>query len=188
MAMGFSAIVLFLHVLSVVGFSVSLSFEWLVSICLKRATRASEVQQLMGITKRVPAIGVPSLLLLLATGLYLVAEQGQWGTSWIILSLVAMALMIAVGAGLTGPNSVALQEAVAAEENQPTVSDALRRSFYNKTLGLALRLKTMLLIGLTFLMAAHPNAGVSILCVGISFLIGILWWVLAGRSPERRPA
>jgi hypothetical protein len=184
--MGSSVLILFLHVVSAIGFSVSLSLEWLVSIQLKKATRTSEVQQLMRITKHLPAIGVPSLLLVLATGLYMVAQRGQWGTWWIFLSLIAMALMMAVGAGLTGPSSVALQKAIAAEESQPTVSEALKRSFSNKTLGLALHLKTMLLIGLTFLMTVHPNAEVSVLCIGTSILIGILWPSFGGRSPERR--
>lgn len=186
--MGFSVIVLFLHVVSVIGFSVSLSYEWLVSIQLRKATHTSEVRHLMRITKLLPAIGVPSLLLLLATGLYLVAEQGLWGSGWVILSLVAMALMIAIGAGLTGPSSLALQKAVAAEEIEPSVSEGLRGSFDDRTLGLALRLKTMLLFGLAFLMAVRPGAEASILCIGFSVLVGVLWSFAGRRLPRSRRA
>ncbi len=134
----------------------------------------------MTIARRLPATGAPSMLLVLATGLTMAAIHNLWGEWWIIFSLVAMGMLIAIGAGMTGPGSTALQKAVALRLGTSGPAEGLGGlQLENRITALALRLKTMLLVGLVFLMTAHPDWLGSLACVGACLAIGLVWSLLA---------
>ncbi len=185
--MTFLMAILFLHVLAALGFAISLSMEWLVSIQLKRATVAAEVRQLMGITRRLPAVGAPSAILVLATGLLMAAVQGLWSQWWIVFSLVAMGLLIALGAGMTGPGTMTLRRAAASTLGESSPAQELEgMPLGSRKLALALRLKTMLLVCVVFLMTAHPELPGCAASLGLCLLTGLLWSVGGAGRPGYR--
>jgi hypothetical protein len=180
--MSLTTAVLFLHILGSMGFAASLAVEWLVAMQLKRSSHFAQVAQLAKVSKGLPAIGVPSLVLTLATGIVLAAIHGSWARPWIVVALVSLGLLVVTGASLTAPASLALQKRVEAAAGREDVSIELRGAINNITLAVALRLKTMLFVSLVYLMTGRPGIAGAVAATAAALVLGATWAYL-GRRP-----
>jgi hypothetical protein len=70
-------IALFLHIVGALGFFAALGLEWMSLYHLRRAATVEQVRSWMGVTSTVGRIGMPSMLTLLAAGLYMMVTV--WG-------------------------------------------------------------------------------------------------------------
>src|SRR5437660_9412757 len=96
-------IVLFLHVSGAIGYFVSMG-TWLFGIAaIRRAQRVEQVRALTNLVGRLgPLFGI-SVLLILATGLYMAITS--WGilTGWIDVALISLILIAPLGTAFIEP-------------------------------------------------------------------------------------
>src|SRR5262245_65768226 len=89
--------VLFAHLTAVIGIFAALAIEWVTALALRRATSYDQARDWTRVWDVLPAIGAPSLLGALASGVYLATSLGLWGFGW-----VAGGLPTVIGVGGVG--------------------------------------------------------------------------------------
>src|SRR5512146_2542272 len=94
------SIVLYLHIASALGMFVALGVEWIGLSQIRRAQTAGQILPWMGILKCVPKVGFPSMLAAVFSGLYLM-WRAWGGTPWLLVSIGALVLVIALSLVLT---------------------------------------------------------------------------------------
>src|SRR5437667_12896313 len=96
-------IVLFLHVSGAIGYFVSMG-TWLFGFAaMRRAQRVEQVRALTNLVGRSgPLFGI-SVLLILATGLYLALTAWGLQTGWIGVALISLVLVAPLGTALIEP-------------------------------------------------------------------------------------
>src|SRR5690242_4668061 len=102
-------IVLFLHVSAAIGYFIAMG-AWLLSLAmLRRAQRVEQVRILTQLTGRLgPLFGI-SVLLLLATGLYMAITAWSLLTGWIIVALISLILVAPLGTVFIEPRRRAIE-------------------------------------------------------------------------------
>ncbi len=174
------AIALFLHIAGVMGFSVALGVEWAGLTQIQSASLAEQVRGWMGLLQAVRRVGFASMLTTVLTGVYMTLRV--WGgAAWVIVSLGALVLVIALSVVLTGPRMAAISRAMmTASKSQPFHSLAS-----HPLLWISLQTRIALALGIVLLKTAKPDWGGSLLVVGAAIVLGIASAVPAFR---REPA
>src|SRR5512135_203282 len=96
------AIALFLHIVGALGFFVALGLEWTGLRQLQGAVHPEPVYAWMRILGSTRKLGFVSMFTAVITGFYMMAVA--WGgAAWLVVSLGALVLVIALSAALTGP-------------------------------------------------------------------------------------
>jgi len=167
---------LVLHVLGAVGLFAALGVEGAGLFCLSRATTHPEVRAALGALGLNRFVGPPSILATLAPGLYMTRNWG-W-PPWIATSLGLLAIVVVVGAVITGRRVTRLErETVSAGE--------LQRSVRDPTLISSFVARAALLLTLLVLMVTKPDLLACLALSGVAASAAILL-VLGARLP--RPA
>jgi hypothetical protein len=169
------SIALFLHVVGALGFFTALGLEWVSLHQLRRATTADQVREWRGISNGSARLGMPSMVVLLLSGIYMMATV--WGgVAWIIVSLGAIALMAIPAVAVSGRWITVIGEVVAAERGP--ISPALQELLHHPLLWMAIQTRLALALGIVFLMTVKPSLNGSLLAIGVAALLG-----LASASP-----
>lgn len=95
---------LFIHVISAMGFFFALGIEGVALAQLRRATDGAALRAALGSFAAVQRVAGPSLLLLLLSGLYLARAYWQGKGAWIGLGLVGLLAVGAISGVMTGRN------------------------------------------------------------------------------------
>lgn len=168
--LGYS-IALFVHIVGALGFFVALGLEWTGLSQIRSAVSAEQVHTWMGILERSRGFGFASMFATVITGFYMmVTEVGP--VSWIIVTLGSLVLLIVLAAALTGPRMTAMGRALAMEKTP--LSDTFRRLANQPVLGLSIRIRTAVALGIIFLKAVKPDLGASLLAIGVAMIIGLV--------------
>jgi hypothetical protein len=168
--MTYYAIALFLHIVGALGFFAALGLEWVSLLHLRRATTTEEVRQWRRISNGSAQFGMPSMVLLLLSGVYMMVTV--WGAvAWIIVSLGAIALMAIPGVAISGRKITAIGQVVDIEHGP--VSPALQQRMHDPLLWLAIQTRLALALGIVFLMTVKPALYGSLLTIGLATLLGI---------------
>lgn len=185
--MTYYAIALFLHIVGALGFFTALGLEWVSLLQLRRATTAEQVRQWRHISNNSARLGMPAMVALLISGIYMMATV--WGAvAWIIVALGAVALMAIPGVAVSGRRITVIGEVVAAE--QGPISPALQGLLHHPLLWMAIQTRLAIAVGIVFLMTVKPGLNGSLLAIGVATLLGLASAlpILARERVQQEPA
>jgi hypothetical protein len=114
-----------------------------------------------------------ALLVLLASGAYLVHRNFTWSRGWIEAGLLGLVLLFANGAGVVGGRNRALKSALATAREGP-VTEELVQLTRRHIGGIASWANTGLAVGVVFVMTTKPGLGGSLAALAVAMLFGIL--------------
>jgi uncharacterized membrane protein YeaQ/YmgE (transglycosylase-associated protein family) len=181
------SISLFLHIVGALGIFASLAFELAGLFNLRRASTNAQAREWLSLFRTWQRIQGPSALVLLATGLYMMATR--WShQAWAGLGLVGMVLMGIIGAVVTGRRMKTIGPAVPA--NDRPLSAALHQCLDDPALRMSASVRVALALGIVFNMSVKPATDGAVAALVVATVLGLLAAQLGrGSSREtRRPA
>jgi hypothetical protein len=164
-------IITFLHVAAMVGLFAALTIEGVSLRWLRRATTYEQARGWAGLWSLLVPLGVPSVLVLLASGLYLATTLGLWQFGWVEVALPTL-VIVAVAGAVTGPRRNRLRKSIAT--NAGALPNGLKAELRHPLLLASWRFRAVLLLGLVFEMTTKLDSGSLLLMAGVS-VIGIGW-------------
>src|SRR5262245_18932908 len=162
--------VLFTHVAAMIGLFVALAIEWVALARLRRSVAYEQAREWTGLWSLLAPVGVPSFLVVWASGVYLAKTVGAWHLEWASVAVPAL-LAVAVAAGVVRPRRKRLLQAISAHSGAlpPQLLAELRQPLLLRSL----RLRTALLVGLVLVMTVKPERGMLVILAVAS--LGALW-------------
>lgn len=179
--MSIYTIVLFLHVSGAIGYFAGIGTWLFILVGLRRAQRVEQVRALVNlIGLSGPLTGI-SVLLILATGLYMALSAWSLQTGWIAVALISLVLMVPSGAALIEPRRRAIDR-LARKAPEGPLTQALERRTHDPVLGTALQTVATLLLGIVFLMTTKPSFAGSLIVMAVALALGLASGVLISRA------
>jgi hypothetical protein len=178
-------IVLFLHVSGAIGYFTSMG-TWLFGLAaLRQAQRVEQVRALAHLTWWLGPLFAISVLLILATGLYMAITA--WGllTGWIAVALVSLILIAPLGTAIIEPRRRAIDRLAQGAPDGP-LSQSLEQRIHDPVLLTALQTVTILLLGIVFLMTNKPSLIGSLIVMAVALVLGLASGLLVRRAPRSR--
>ena len=185
--MSIYSIILFVHVIGAIGYFLGIGTQLFVLVGLRRAQRVEQVRALIQLNDLSGPVSGISVLLLLAAGLYLAITAWSLLTSWILVALISLILMVPTSAALIAPRRSAIVKQLAREAPGGELSEALERHIDDPVLATVCMTVAALLLGLVFLMTTKPNLVGSLIVMVVALLLGLAAGVLVSRM-RRAPA
>lgn len=180
-------IVLFVHVIGAIGYFLGMGILLFILLGLRRAQRVEHVRALIHLNALSAPVSAASAVLLLVTGLYLALVAWSLLTSWILVALVSLLLVVPTSAALIAPRRSAIVKQLAREAPGGELSRALERHLDDPVLATVCTTVAALLLGLVFLMTTKPNLVGSLIVMVVALLLGSAAGVLVSRvrrTPE----
>src|SRR5262245_7247430 len=171
-------LILFGHIMAMTGLIAALALEGTTLWFLKRATSYEQAREWIAVWNLLPAVGAPSLLASLGSGLYLATSLGTWGLAWVQIAVPTL-VVVAIAGGVTAPRRNQLRATIGTTDTGRLPDDLkmlIRRPFVSASWCL----RAALLIGLAFEMTMKPERGVLIMA-GFA-LAGIVWGFRLGAT------
>ncbi len=169
--MNASSVALFLHIVGALGFFVALGLEWTGLREIRSAILPEQVRAWMGVIKNTTKLGMPSMLMLLLTGLYMVLTDVGW-TPWILVVLGAIVLAMALSPVLTRPRMAAIGVALAKE--QAHASQGFHNLANHPVLWISIQTRAAIALGIVYLKIAQPDLSGSLLVIGVAIALGVI--------------
>ena len=179
-------IVLFVHVIGAIGYFLGMGILLFILLGLRRAQRVEHVRALIHLNELSAPVSAASAVLLLVTGLYLALTAWSLLTSWILVALISLLLMVPTSAALIAPHRSAIVKQLAREAPGGELSEALERHIDDPVLATVCTTVAALLLGLVFLMTTKPNLVGSLIVMVVALLLGLAAGVLVSRM-KRAP-
>ncbi len=180
-------IVLFVHVIGAIGYFLGMGILLFILLGLRWAQRVEHVRALIHLNELSAPVSAASAVLLLVTGLYLALTAWSLLTSWILVALISLLLMVPTSAALIAPRRSAIVKQLAREAPGGELSEALERHIDDPVLATVCTTVAALLLGLVFLMTTKPNLVGSLIVMVVALLLGLAAGVLVSRM-RRAPA
>src|SRR5262245_48077831 len=105
-------IMVFCHVAGMIGLFVALAIEGIGLAGARRATSYGQAGDWVRLWGLLAPVGIPSVLIVLASGIYLATTLGLWQFGWAQVAVPTLAI-VAVAGAVVGPRRNRLQAAVA---------------------------------------------------------------------------
>ena len=172
--MSIYTIVLFVHIIGAIGYFLSIGSWLFILVGLRRAQRVEEVRALMYVNDLSGPFGDGSGLVLLIAGLYLALSVWSLLTSWILVALISLILILPINAVLIGPRRRALIKQLEHSALEGKISLALSQHIYNPILWTTSQTTAVLLLGIVFLMTTKPDLGGSLIVMAVALVLGLL--------------
>jgi hypothetical protein len=164
------AVILFVHVTSALVLFATMSFEALSLFHLRGASNLSEVREWLDPVPGLPLAAMGSLLVILASGIYLVMRMEAYRLAWPQVAVGGLFLMAPFGA-ISGKRMRIIRKACA-EANE--VSSALLSRLRDSFLKVSVSIRIVIFLGIVLLMAARPGLWVALGVLGVSMVLGLL--------------
>jgi hypothetical protein len=180
-------IVLFLHIVGAIGYFLGMGILLFILLGLRRTQRVEQVRSLIHLNELAAPFSAASAVLLLVTGLYLALVAWSLLTSWILVALISLLLMVPTSAALIAPRRSAIVKQLAREAPGVELSRALEQHIDDPVLATVCTTVLTLLLGLVFLMTTKPNLVGSLIVMVVALLLGLAAGALVSRmrrSPE----
>src|SRR6266568_6329392 len=103
-------LVLFVHVIAVLGLCVVLSFEALSLFHLRRVSTTTEVRRWLEPVPGLPWVAMGSMMVIFFSGIYLAAQISAWSMAWPKVTVGGLLLIAPLGA-VTGRRMRAIRRA-----------------------------------------------------------------------------
>ncbi len=164
-------IVVFFHVVAMVGLFAALAIEGISLRSLRRATSYEQAREWTGMWGLLAPLGVASVLVVLTSGMYLATTLGLWEFGWVEVA-VPTVVLVAVAGGIIGPRRNRLRKSMAT--NVGPLPTGVQTELRHPLLLASWRFRAALLVGLVFEMTTKLDSG-SVLLMSAVSLIGIGW-------------
>jgi len=183
--MSIYTIVLFLHVSGAIGYFIGIG-TWLFGLsAIRRAQRVEQVRALTNLTGRLRLFFGISVLLILATGLYMALTAWSLQTGWIGVALISLVLIAPLSTALIEPRRRAIDR-LAREAPDGPLPQALERRTHDPILATALQTVAALLLGIVFLMTTKPALIGSLIVMAVALALGLSSGLLVFRTTRTR--
>ena len=175
------SLVVFAHVVGVLGLFVGLGLEWLSLDGVRRSAARAEALRWVGVSIVVPRLSGLALAVILASGFYLGARFGVLGDGWMRASYAALVLMAIVSGPVARSPMRALRHA-----GQTPGDDAasLRVAASSSILRLSLRIRIAFGLAVVYLMIGKPGAVDSLLVIALASVLTIATSLSKRASPS----
>lgn len=179
--MSIYTVILFLHVVGAIGYFLGIGLWLFILLGLRRTQRVEQVRSLIHLTDLSAPLSGASAVLLLSTGLYLALSAWSLLTSWILVALISLLLMVPTSAALIAPRRSAIVKQLAREAPEGELSRALERHLDDPVLATVFTTVVILLLCLVFLMTTKPNLVGSLIVMMLALLLGLAAGALVSR-------
>lgn len=180
----FSGIV-FLHVVSALGIFAALSLEILVLYHLRRASSGQEARASLDLVPGSSPFFAASGVIALLTGVYLTLQTSAWPQPWLKIAMVALALMVPLGA-VSGRKMRAIRRLAALEGRDDS---ELARRLQDGVLTISVNCRMALVLGIVLLMTAKPelreSIGVALMSLVLGLASAVVFWRGAPATAAR---
>jgi hypothetical protein len=166
-------VVLFLHLVALLGAISTAGVAHFAEARLGAAETVAAARPWAALLNRLGPVFPSALLVLLASGAYLVHRDWTWNRGWIEAGLVGVVLLLANGAGIVGRRNRMLTRALATAGDGPVTEHLLqltRRHFG----GIASWANTGLAVGVVFVMTTKPGLAGSLAALAVAVALGIV--------------
>jgi hypothetical protein len=147
-------LVLFGHVASVTLLFAALALEWLSLSRLAKSTSYEQAREWSTIWGLLLPLGMPGILVVLTSGIYLATAVGAWTLGWVKVAIPTLVL-VAIAGAIVGPRRNRLRTAIA--EGVGALPRHLLLQLRHPLFVASLRTRAALLISLVFAMTARPE-------------------------------
>jgi Na+/H+-dicarboxylate symporter len=175
-------VVLYIHLLSLlIGFSAG-TIE---AVCLLRLRAASTLEaaapwgQLAGEIEKAFPVAIVGLF---ATGAYMTSDLWTWSTSWIVLSIVGLAVLSLQGPLVAGRRGQAVKAALMANGPGPLGPEAQHMT-RDRALWTAAMTNLALVLGIIWVMVVKPGWGGAIAALVVGYAVGAVLAIRLTREP-----
>jgi hypothetical protein len=180
-------LIVFCHVAAMIGLFAALIIEGVTVTSLRRAASYEQAREWAGLWTLLVPVGLPSLLVVLASGIYLATTLGVWDSGWARAGIPTLVL-VAVAGGIVGPRRNRLRAAIATSAG-PLPRD-LRIQLRQPLFLASWNFRAALIVGLVFDMTAKPDVG-GVLLISTAAVVGIALdlpaWTAHARTSEVGP-
>lgn len=180
------SVVLFVHVLGVVLLFAAFSATQLGGARLRRAESTEHARLWLGLLAvSGPMFGV-AFLLIVAAGLYMTNDLWGFSTSWIVVALVTVGIMLVVGTGVVGRGLSKMGTTAATAPDGP-LSPELQAVIQDRAVWTSLFTMNGFGVGVLWLMTTKPGWTESIVVILALGLIGAILGSAAARPAATTP-
>ncbi len=169
-------LVLFAHLAAMAGLFSALTLEGVTLRFLGRATSYEQARAWTGTWRLLPVLGAPSLVVGLASGIYLATMLGLWAFGWTRIAVPTLVVVASLGAML-GPHRNRVQTAIGSCTG--TLPPDLRAQLRRPLDTASWRMRAAVLLGLMFEMTLKTDAG--LLTMAPFALVGVVGAAAAWR-------
>src|SRR5215468_8963761 len=158
-------LILFAHVAATIGIFAALTIEWVGLKHLSQATSYEQAREWARLWRFLAPLGVPSVLVVLVSGIYMATTLGAWTFAWTKVALPTL-VIVAIAGRVVGPRQARLMSAIATKAGPlpPSLSRDLKQPLFLRSLRFRAALVGFALAGVVWAMAAGrgmPSAAVS---------------------------
>ena len=164
------SIVLFVHIVGVLGLFVALGLEWTGLRQIRSAIIPEQVRAWMGILKSTRGFGFASMGTTVITGIYMMLTDTGL-VPWLYVSIGALVLVILLSVRVTAPRMVAIGMDLAIEKG--TLSKTFHDLANQPLLWISIQTRVALALGIVFLKITKPELVGSLLTVGVAIVLSI---------------
>jgi hypothetical protein len=172
-------LVLFCHVLAVMGLFVALAVEWVSVRHVRASTSYEQAREWSRLFKLLMPLGMPSTLVVLASGIYLASTMSVWELGWVKLAVPTL-VAVAIAGAIVGPRRARLSAAIA--KGAGPLPESLVAQLGHPLMMASWRLRFALLAGLLFEMTVEPDLRGAVIVLGGTVLVGLVWSVPLWRT------
>jgi hypothetical protein len=179
-------VALFLHLLGVVLLVGAVTTTLVATLRAQTATSVGQLRTLTAVSKKIDVVIGPATLLILASGLYMVARHGddggiRWTSGWVDVAIAIFLLMSVLGPTVEAGHARRLLQAVRDLPDGPVPADVdvLRRSPLATYVSL---FGASQIVAFLYLMTNKPGLGGSLIACGIAAAVSVLIATLRLRS------
>ena len=149
-------LILFTHLAAMVGLFSALAIEGVTLRFLRNATSYEQARAWIGAWRLLPALGAPSLVIGLASGIYLATVLGLWAFGWTRIAVPTLVVVAVLGA-ILAPHRKRVQAAIGSHAGALPI--ALQAQLRHPLEAASWRLRAAMLLGLMFEMTLKTDAG-----------------------------
>jgi hypothetical protein len=167
------SVVLFLHFVGMAALFIGYGLEWAASTLLRGSTTGGEARAWLRIYRGSLPVSGPGLLLLIFTGFYMAGVAHLSSAGWVIATLIGIVLALIIGFVLLLPRIKKLRTALPPEGSATLSGDALVRA-QDPVIATLIRIRSMLAIGIVYLMTAKPMLVPSLVVLLATIGLGVI--------------
>ena len=170
-------IALFIHILGVISLFGAFVLLQRVGAQVRSAQTSEQLQLLMGILRSLGQMFTTATVFLLASGLYMTARVWTFTTSWVVVGIATILMIMIVGSAIPGKRLEAIGAAAGSAPPGP-LSDELRQKVRDPQLWMVATMNSTAAMGVIWLMTNKPGWVWSIVVVVVLGAAG----AFGGRS------
>jgi hypothetical protein len=178
------AVIRFLHVLADIGLFFGNGLQLLGVVLLRRAITVDQARSINHVVERVQGFTIVSVLMTLATGVYMTIAVWGFSTGWIQAALgVIFLIIMPMIAFVVEPRMKRISQLL--DDADGALPETVVKRIYDPILSAGTGAILSALISIIFLMTTKPSLFTSVITSAIIILLGLLAGFLAPRKSRR---